>query len=194
MNRAASALLLDRVRLGSADAIDQLLGAVAGRLLAFVRLRMGGTLRGRLESRDIVQTVLLKACARRHDLEAESTESFMGWLLRIAENEIRDQADHHQRQRRDMRQEAALDDAAGAAAPLRSALTNLVLDERARRLDRALSKLTDDQREIIAARRFEGRSFAEIGDQHGTSADAARMRFARAMAALSLRIDDPGAT
>jgi DNA-directed RNA polymerase specialized sigma24 family protein len=43
----------------------------AGRLLAFIRLRLGRDLRSRLESRDILQATLLKSLEHVSELKAD---------------------------------------------------------------------------------------------------------------------------
>jgi RNA polymerase sigma-70 factor (ECF subfamily) len=192
MRTGEGAALLLRARDGSQEAVDLLLQRVAGKVLALVRLRMGPALRSRIESRDVLQATLLRAFEKLDELEADSTGSFMGWLIRIAENEIRDQVDFQHRQRRDLRREVAIDAAGATPAPVRSALSRLVLDERAKRLKDALDKLQPEQRELILLRRFQELPFAAIGSRLGIGADAARMRFARAMAALTLAIGEDG--
>ena len=62
--------------------------------------------------------------------------------MRIAEHEIRDRADFHGRQRRDAQAGRRLGDHGDLAARSRSALSRLILDERAERLEAALESLT----------------------------------------------------
>lgn len=165
----------------------------AGKLLALIRLRLGRDLRRRLESRDILQATLLKAFEHAEDLQAEAPTSRMGWLARIAENEIRDQAAFHRRQRRDVGQEVSLEKdpelAANLTARVRSVTSRLVWSEKARQLERALESLEADHREVILLRRFEELSFPEIGRRLGRGPDACRMLFARAMAALTAAME-----
>jgi RNA polymerase sigma-70 factor (ECF subfamily) len=158
-------------------------------------------LRQRLESRDILQSTLLKAFEhggeRRagQDAGGDTSASYMGWLVRIAENEIRDQAAFHGRQRRDAGQEVSLDKdpelAASLTARVRSVTSRLVWSEKAMRLERALESLEADHREVILLRRFEELSFPEIGRRQGRSPDACRMLFARAMTALTAAMESP---
>ena len=63
-----------------------------------------------------------------------------------------------------------------------------MLTEEQTRLESALEALSDEQREVILLRRYEELSFPEIGEQMGRSADASRMLFARAMAALTIEM------
>jgi RNA polymerase sigma-70 factor (ECF subfamily) len=189
MDRQESTALLRRARDGAPDALETLYQRVAGRLLGFIRLRLGRTLRAQLESRDILQATLLKSFEHLPQFEQSDSASLMAWLARIAENEIRDRADYHNRQRRDARLEVPLETVhAGVAASVRSVLSQLVLDERAERLERALEALDDHYREVIILRSFEELSFREIGARLGKTEDACRMLFARAMAALTMRM------
>jgi RNA polymerase sigma-70 factor (ECF subfamily) len=182
--------LLQRARSGSPEALNLLYERCAGRLLAFIRLRLGRDLRSRLESRDILQATLLKSLEHLKDLKGDETRSLMAWLARIAEHEIRDCADYHHRQRRDAARDTAIDDDAPLPALTRSALSRVILDEQAGQLEEALESLSADHREVILLRKFEELSFAEIGRRLGKSEDACRMLLARAMTALTLRMSE----
>ena len=183
-----SAELLRQAKAGSPDAVNVLYERCGARLLAFIRLRMGRDLRARLESRDILQSALLKSLQHLDELKGTDTPSLMAWLARIAEHEIRDHADFHHRQRRDAAREVAIEDDSPIAAASRSALSRVILDEEARRLEEAIESLAPEHREVIVLRKFEELPFAEIGRRMGRSEDACRMLLARAMTALTLRL------
>ena len=193
MDRQETAALIERARAGSGDALNALYTRCAGKLLPLIRLRMGRSLRTELESRDILQAVLLKSFQRMGQFDGSATGSLMAWMARIAENEIRDRADYHGRQRRDAARRVPLDalDERELPAPVRSALTQAILNEDAERLERALEALTESQRDIILLRQFEELTFPEIAVRLGKSEDACRMMFARAMTALTLKASEP---
>ena len=182
--------LIQRAQEGSPEALNALYERCAGRLLAYVRLRLGRDLRSRLESRDILQAAMVKSIEHLNDFKGNETGSLMGWLARIADNEIRDRADYYQRQRRDAAREMPLEDDAPVAALTRSALSRVILDEEAERLEAALEALTPAHREVILLRKFEELSFADIAQRLGKSEDACRMLLARAMTALTLKLSD----
>jgi RNA polymerase sigma-70 factor (ECF subfamily) len=174
---------------GSREALERVYERSAPRLLAFIRLRMGRTLRSKMESRDILQATLMKSFQHFDEFKGSDTQSLGAWLARIAEREIADRVDFHQRQRRDAAREEPLDiEAMGAAvpAPVKSALTQAILDEKARHLEAAMDTLSDAHREIILLRKFEELSFGEIARRLDKSEDACRMLLARAMVALTL--------
>jgi RNA polymerase sigma-70 factor (ECF subfamily) len=181
--------LFERARTGSDADQNAFFDRAARKLLPLIRLRMGRTLRSEVESRDILQAVLLKSLNRLD--QVKDPAAVMGWLARIAENEIRDRADYGSRQRRDAARRVPLDDqAVEVPALVRQALSQVILDERAKKLELALEALPDAQREIIVLRMFEELGFVEIGRRIGKSEDASRMAFARAMAALTLGMSD----
>jgi len=123
--------------------------------------------------------------------QVQDPAAAMSWLARMAENEIRDRADYAARDRRDARRRVPLGgDADSVPAPVRQALSQVILTERVERLERALDSLTDGQRELIVLRAFEELTFADIGRRLGKSEDACRVGFARAMAALTVALGD----
>ncbi len=184
---------MQRARGGSQAAVNELFASVGDRLLALVRLRMGNRLRRRLESRDILQNILLKAFSRLDGLQATSTRSLMAWLGRIAENEIRDQAAFHGRARRALDREVPIDGQGEMlAAQLRSATQNLERNEHLMCLEVALESLPEDYREVIVLRRLEELTYPEVAQRLERSPDACRQLYGRAMAMLVLHTKEMG--
>jgi RNA polymerase sigma factor (sigma-70 family) len=187
MGQEETAHLFERARAGSADARDALYRRCAAKLLPLIRVRLGPKLRAEAESSDILQSVLLKSLARLDQLKDPG--AVMGWLVRMAENEIRDRVDYIQRQRRDAARRVPIDDEAEAVpAPVRQALSLAIADEELTRLGRALEALPDHYREAIVLRKLEELTFPEMAARLGKTEDACRMTFARAMAALTLQL------
>jgi len=183
---AETSQLFERARDGAPGALDAFYERCARKLLPLIRLRMGRSLRSELESRDILQAVLMKSFSRLN--QVQDPAAVMAWLARIAENEIRDQADFRQRQRRDAARRAPLDDAMDVPAPVRQALSQAIENEELRRIEDALESMSPAEREIIVLRKLEELPFSAIGTRLGKSEDACRMAFARAMAALTMRL------
>ena len=185
-----TARLVRQARRGSSEELDALLDRCTPKLLALIRLRMGPQLRRSLESRDVLQNTLIKAFKGIRRFEGEGRDSLMAWLARIAQNEIRDQVDRQQAQRRDARCEVPFDDIGEMAGPIRSATSRVALGERARTLEQALEALEEDHREVIVLRKLEELTFPEIAEQMGRTPDACRMLYARAMAALTMKVGE----
>jgi RNA polymerase sigma-70 factor (ECF subfamily) len=186
MESADTTQLFVQAREGSEGALEALYQRCARKLLPLIRLRMGRVLRAELESRDILQSVLLKSFERL--TQVQDPAALMAWMARIAENEIRDRMDYERRQRRDAARRLPIDAAADLPAPVRQALSQAILNEQAERLERALEALPDAQREAIILRKLEELTFPEMAARLGKTEDASRMMFARAMTALTLAL------
>lgn len=178
--------LYEQARSGKADAVNAFYERCARKLLPLIRLRLGRALRGELESRDILQAVLYKSLGRLENVRDPG--AVMAWLAKVAENEIRDRADYYKRDRRDAARRAPIEDAADVPAPMRQALSRVIISEEAERLEAALESLTDAERQIIELRKLEELTFPEIAQRIGKSEDACRMAFSRAMAALTIKL------
>jgi RNA polymerase sigma-70 factor (ECF subfamily) len=190
MDAGSSTRLLREALAGSDGALNDLYELMGPRVLAFIRARMGPGLRSRLESRDILQATFMKSFQHLDDFEGAGGYSLAGWLMRIAENEIRDRADFHGRQQRDVKQEDDVADHQDLLAKTRSALSRLILDEQAQRVEAALDTLSDAHRQVILLRMFQELSFPAIAKILGKSEDASRMLYARAMTALTLALSN----
>jgi RNA polymerase sigma-70 factor (ECF subfamily) len=185
--------LLERARNGSDEALGALVERCGPKLLALVRLRLGPSLRREVESRDVLQSALLKAVGGFDRFAGTDGGSLMAWLARIAENEVRDLAEHHGRQRRDAARRVSLEEspeAARLASRVRSQTSLVACGERLSAMTAALESLAADHREVIVLHALQELSFPEVGQRLGRSADACRMLFARAMTALTLAVED----
>lgn len=185
---ALSAVLLRRARDGSGDALGALFEACGGRLLALIRQRLGPGLRRDLESRDILQATFLRAFEHLEQFEGSGSDRLIAWLAAIACNEIRDRAQYHGRQRRDAAARVSLHTSVAIAETLTSEVSRLQMKEDLRRLEAALAELGPDHREVVVLRQLEELSFREIGERLDRSEDAARMLYARALAALTVKM------
>jgi len=181
-----SSSLLRRARDGSREALNTLLADCGGRVNAFIRLRLGPGLRGQVESSDVLQLTLLRAFQNIEQFEGASRRSLVAWLVAIAQNVIRDEAEFAHRQRRDVRKNVPIgEDAETLVAEVRSEVSKLIVKEETRRLEEAMERLEPLHREVILLRKYEELRFAEIGARLGKSPDASRMLLARAMTALA---------
>ena len=190
MPPADTRALYDLARRGSPEDVNAFYERCARKLLPLIRLRLGRTLRREMESRDILQAVLCKSLGRLDNVKEPA--AVMAWLARIADNEIRDQADYYKRRRRDAAMRAPIEDAADVPAPIRHALSQAIVSKQTEALEAALEELGDAQREIVVLRKLEELTFPEIARKLGKSEDACRMAFSRAMAALTLKLASYG--
>lgn len=180
---------------GDESALDQLCAVYGSRVLWLVRLRMGKELRSKLESMDLVQDVLTSALKDLGNFKYKTEGDFLRWLARIAENRLRDNLDKLHADKRDIRKEVRLnthrltleDSFVAALDAVDTKTPSAIMSKREEfdKLAKAIDALKPEYREVIVLTKVEGLSYREIGDKLDRSADAARMLFSRAMAALT---------
>ncbi len=180
---------------GDESALDRLCTVYGPRVLWLVRIRMGKELRSKLESVDVVQDVLVSALKDLGIFTYKNEGDFVRWLARIVENRLRDNLDKLHADKRDIRREVRFnthrptieDSFAAALEPIDATTPSAIISKREEfdKLAKAIDALKPEYREVIVLTKVEGLSYKEIGDKLGRSADAARMLFSRAMAALT---------
>jgi RNA polymerase sigma-70 factor (ECF subfamily) len=172
-------------------------------LRAFVHLRLGRALRAKEESQDLVQSVCREALAEMPRFEVRSGRGFRDWILRMAENKIRDRRRYWERDKRDVAREIELDASRAPRAAARedsprdfSGLADLMTPSRQAagreelaRLERAFRALPADYREVIVLARLRGWSHERIAEKLGRSELATRTLLSRALARLALALE-----
>jgi len=180
--------LLRRAKDGDSAAFMEIHARYERRVQGVVRRRLGPALRRRCDTLDVTQSVFEDVLRDLGEFEDRGEEAFRHWLYMKAENKVRDswrrvlQPGGGPRENRLETRDAAV--AAGGPGPATEAGE---ADDRAR-LAAVLATLPAAQREVLALRDTEGLGFAAIAGRLGLpGADAARMRYARALLALRER-------
>lgn len=132
------------------------------------------------EAEDAAQEAFVRAYRGLGDFRMDA--KFSSWMYRIAvnvcKNKLASRAWREGRRRRDL--EAA--DAAEAAAP--SPAQELDAKSRRARIEDAIARLPDEQRELVVLRDVEGRSYEEIAESTGLVAGTLKSRLNRGRAQL----------
>ena len=160
---------------GDAAAFERLFGALAPRVLAFFVRSLGD----RAVAEDLLQQTFLKL--HRNRTSYDPTRGARPWIFTIAARLRADELRRRGRSREDS-DEAPEDRGAGAvaaefAAQRQSAASS---EGRAAAVQEALVQLSERQRTILHLHRFEGLTFAEIGESLGLSEGAVKLRAFRA--------------
>ena len=179
---------------GDRAALEQLCQVYGERVHWIVRLRMGGEIRSKLDSMDVVQDAFVLALEDLGDFTYRSEGDFLRWLSKIAENRIRDNVKKLHADKRNIRKEVPLRNraattersSAGAPEPVATTTPSVIVSKKEdlEKLERAIGKLRPEYRKAIILRKIEGLSYKEIGDRLGKSIDAVGMLVSRAMVAL----------
>ncbi len=182
--------LLRRSHGGDRDAID----ALALRVLPFVRervhARLGEKLRAKAETGDYVQEALVRVLEYGPRFLVADETRLRALLARIVENVIRDGHDRLVARRRDPAREKPLarDSILALDPPLEAPTRPSVAAARGEEdawIPLAMGLLEAADREVLYAREWDGRAFADVGAALGVTEDAARMRHGRAIARLA---------
>jgi RNA polymerase sigma-70 factor, ECF subfamily len=192
--------LLGRARQGEGGAVDQLLGRHREPLRRMIDLRLDPALAQRVDASDVVQDVLLEASRRLGDYLQHPALPFHLWLRQMAKDHLIDAHRRHRKaQRRSLDREQPLVPAAADASGFDLAeqfidreltpATAALRQEMQRRVRTALADLSEDDREIILMKGFEGLSNQDLAATLGLSEPAVGMRFVRAVRRLRAALE-----
>ena len=182
--------LLTRVRRGDAAALEELIARHRPALCRFVELRLDRRLNPRLDPSDVVQEAQLEIARRIHDYLQREPMPFWLWLHRTTyENLIRLRRMHVEADRRSVEREVALPDQSSILLARKLFAGNwpgqqLVDEEIRRRVQEALQKLDDIDREVLQLRAFEGLENDEVAQVLGLEPGTASKRYGRALLRL----------
>jgi RNA polymerase sigma-70 factor (ECF subfamily) len=154
----------------------RLLEHLGPRLTLWAGSRLSPALRAKLEPEDVAQETLFAIHKSLDTFTGKDGRAFMAWVFRIAENRIRDLADHFGAKKRQ------------PIVPLSftqtSPSTVVSRHEEVERVLAVLPELPDDYREVMRLRRFEDRDVKEIAEIMSRSPNAVRVLYCRALRAL----------
>lgn len=188
---AAASLSLDLVRRiqgGDGEAWNELYRRYHDRLLLAVRCRLGAALRARLESEDLLQSVVLGAMGEIERFEPRGPRSLEHFLHVLVSRKIRDRADHFSARKR-RGEEPLLEDRLEAGAGT-DRLPRYHDEVRYERLEKALATLPEDMRRVVLLRRVDGLSSQETAREMERTDDAVRKLYSRAIARMSAAMEE----
>ncbi len=180
--------LLRRARAGDRDALERLFARYGPELLRFARGRLPRWARDVADTPDLVQDTLLQVFKHIDRFEDRGEGALRAYMRQALINRIRNELRRADRRPAgEALREATQDE---RPSPLEEAIGNEALE----RYEAALTRLNDDDRELIIARVELGLSYSEIADATSrATANAARMAVVRALVRLSEAMDEAGA-
>ncbi len=196
---ADESVFLDRAAAGDVDAWGVMLAQHHQRLQNVVAFRLDPRLRGRVDPADVMQETFVAATVRRAEFFGQSTQSLFLWLRWMVGNTLLELHRHHLgAQMRDARREQSSDRradekdgdntrtalvaqlSAGGTGPATAAGRA----ELHARLNEALSRMDEMDREVLALRHYEQLTSAETAQVLGIQERAAAKRYTRALERL----------
>jgi RNA polymerase sigma-70 factor (ECF subfamily) len=186
---ASTISLLQRVRQGDADALNELYRRHMPPLRRWARGRLPQWTRDLRDTEDLVQETLTQTLRHLDTFEPRHDGALQAYLRQALVNRVRDEV------RRVTRHPAGveLEEHDGFADPAASPLEQLIGVEAVDRYEAALQRLRPEERELIIARVEMQQSYQQIASAHGKSSpDAARMAVSRALVRLAEEMDVEG--
>lgn len=182
--------LLNRWYGGDRQALDLLLRENLDWMRGYVRRELTPDLRTRFDSMDMVQDGVLRLLRYGPRFAPRGREQFRALLSKILVTAFRDAIDRHQAECRDHRRDAPIPSHESRLDALARTISGPdAIAERGELADWihiAMELLEPNDREVLRLKRFEELSFEQIAQQMRLpSADAARMRFHRALPKLA---------
>lgn len=163
---SADDVLVGWAQQGDTEAFEQLVYRHRDKIYARAMLMM----RNEEEALDLSQEAWVKAWQRLHQFQGDS--SFATWMTRIVINLCLDQI-RRQKKTRSESIEQLEEDAGGVERQMPVETVNptegLEKTELRRRIDEAMSKLTDAHRAVLIMHEFDGLQYKEIADRIGIS-------------------------
>jgi RNA polymerase sigma factor (sigma-70 family) len=164
--------LMERVRADELDCLTGLFERYQGPLFGFLARLANGD---REVAQDLTQNVFVRVL--RYRASYQPGQPFRAWVYQMARHVW---ADHYQRQR----PSADLEEVEKTASHGRAAQAQRANYDQQQALHEAMNLLPAAQREVLVLHRFQGFDYAEIGEQLGCTAGAARVKAHRALDAL----------
>lgn len=184
--------LLRRWYQGDAEALAVLVERNLPWLRQYVHRKLDAKLRAIEATEDVVQGCFIALMKQGPRFEPRDEGQFRALVAKVVVNRLRDLHDYAHAAKRDVGREAVAPSIASHAdwAACSSLQPDRVAekDEMRGTVQLALMLLDPSDRHVIHLREWEKLEFAEIGQRLGCNADAARMRFNRAIAELGSRV------
>jgi RNA polymerase sigma-70 factor (ECF subfamily) len=182
---------LAAARGGSPEALGRALETCRDYLLLIAGRELDPDLRAKGGASDLVQETFLEAQRDFERFRGGSARELRAWLRRLLLNNVLNFTQHYRgRAKREIGREVALD-ASDSTSPRRDVAADTpspsgqaMANEQAQALQKALERLPETYRQVLAWRHQEDLSFEEIGRRLERTANAARLLWLRAVERL----------
>ena len=189
-------LLTQAAREGDRSALGHLLDSFRSYLRLFSDRKLGPDLKPKCGESDLVQQTFLDAQQAFPRFTGSKPHELRAWLERIFLNNLGDMARRFRTaEKRQIGREIPLPNNGadlGRLADHSTPSKNLVAREEQDRLQRALARLPDDYRRVIAMRNLERCKFEDIATAMGRSTAAVKKLWSRAIVQLKEQMKDHG--
>ena len=191
--------LIEKAMAGERDALAELFSRYKSQLRRMIAFRLDQNLKGRVDPSDILQEAYFDLAKRLPEFEKKGMSFFVWLRLVTKERLLRTHREHLEAQKRDARREVPFQAnssvclAAHLIGRYSSVAGNAIKAEQSVRLSAILEQMSEDDREIIAMRIFEGLTNGETSEVLGLTKQTVSKRFIRAIGRLKEELNEiPG--
>jgi len=183
------ALLIERAREGSSDALGELIETIRAYLLYVATQRSDTRLSPKVAVSDVVQDACVRAHERFSSFRGETEAELRAWMRTILLNSMSDSRRKFvESKKRGTDREVEMDPARPLPSSDLTPHSAALAREEAALLNEAMSQLSEDHRQVLRLRNWELLTFAEIAERMGRSSDAAQKLWTRAVKELESRL------
>lgn len=188
--------LIAQARAGSKYALGRLLEHCQRYLMLVANETIAPDLRSKAGASDLVQDTFIEA---QHDFsrfQGNSQRELLAWLTRILLNRVANNARHYrQTWKRNVALEVPLECGSdflhvSISENRELPVNSLIADDDANQLRTAMERLPDRMREVLFLRTWERLAFAEIADRVGSTPEAVRKLWGRAVRRLQSELEE----
>ena len=175
---------------GDETVLPKILDRILPWLKGYVRKRVQGKLKAKLETEDVVQDAVANFLKDAPNFVVQGEPQFRAFLQMVADNVIRGHHRYFERQRRRLSRERPLSGLTDAAIDTGTPSKVASQDEGEARVRLSLEMMDPVEQRIICMKIYDDLTFREIGEACGIQEEAARQRFRRALPKLQKKVRD----
>jgi len=187
---------LEAARQGDSSALGAALEKYRLYLRAIARDELGGRMRVKEDSSDLVQATLMKAQEKFGDFTGEDGEALRRWLRQILLNKLTDMhRKYNVAEKRKLTKEVRLDDSAEGQQAINMTANDPTPSEKVMAFEQqeaireALKQLSEAHRQVIVLHTHKQMDFIQIGRKMNRTPEAARVLWYRAVQALTQKLN-----
>jgi RNA polymerase sigma-70 factor, ECF subfamily len=185
---------IGKAQKGDREALGRLLNVCRHYLLLMANQELTPALWAKIAPSDIVQDTLLEAGRDFPRFHGGNEEELLVWLGAILRNNVANVRRHFETAKREVDREIPLEELPRVEMPpdqTESPSRQAQAHEQDEQLEKALRQLPEHYRQVLRMHTTDGLSFVQIAAKMGTSADAVRKLFGRAVEDLAKHLDTP---
>lgn len=157
-------------------------------LTLFTRGRIPAQARSRFDTEDVMQSALLSAYRELESYEYRGEGSFYSWLTRIIRNRLNSRMRDLKARKRDAGLEQRYTDSHALGDEPESPSELYSTAEEHARVIEAITKLKDEQREVLTRHVLEKRTLTQVAQELGLSPTTAKRRLVDAIEAIARQL------